>query len=134
MNEAQKIVTEFLEGFNLEVTSGNVMYLFDNGYDLDFTTEAEFVSWRERDTNPLYKVYRDEVQDKYDTVNNSLTRVELEGGGEGEGEYCYGVIKIGDTYLKAEWSYYSYNGCEYDSIFDTLKVVTPKQKTITVYE
>ena len=56
------------------------------------------------------------------------------GGGEGGGEYCYGVICINGSYYKAEWFYYSYNGCEYDYILDTIKEVTPVEKTITVYE
>lgn len=55
-------------------------------------------------------------------------------GEEGEGEYCYGVIRFQGKYYKAEWSYYSYNGCEYDYIADTVKEVFPKEKTITVYE
>lgn len=60
----------------------------------------------------------------------------LEGnyGGEGEGEYCYGVIRFQGKFYKAEWSYYSYDGCEYDCIADTVKEVAPKEKTIIVYE
>lgn len=49
------------------------------------------------------------------------------------GEYCYGVIRIGDEYYQAEWSYYSYSGCDTDYIEDTIKEVMPQQKTITVY-
>ena len=59
--------------------------------------------------------------------------IESEGGGEGEGEYCYGIIKVGEQYLKAEWSYYSYEGCSFDYIESTIRVVTPSQRTITVY-
>lgn len=60
--------------------------------------------------------------------------MESEGGGEGEGEYCYGVIRLGNKFYKAEWAYYSYNGCEYDYIEDTIKEVKPVEKTITIYE
>lgn len=60
--------------------------------------------------------------------------MESEGGHEGGGEYCYGVIRLGDKYYKAEWAYYSYDGCEYDYIEDTIKEVTPVEKTIIVYE
>jgi len=56
------------------------------------------------------------------------------GGGEGGGEYCYGVIRIKDKYYKAEWQYYSYSGCDYDYIEESVREVKPKQKTITVYE
>ena len=55
-------------------------------------------------------------------------------GNEGEGEYCWGVFKLRDKIYKAEYSYYSYNGDEYSGITNTLKVVTPKEKLITVYE
>lgn len=60
--------------------------------------------------------------------------VTSEGGGEGEGEYCYGIIKFKGKHYKAEWQYYSYNGCEYDDIESSIVEVTPKQKTVTVFE
>ena len=60
--------------------------------------------------------------------------LDFKGGAEGEGEYCYGVFKLKDKIYKAEYSYYSYNGDEYSAITYTLKVVTPKEKLITVYE
>lgn len=60
--------------------------------------------------------------------------MQCEGGGEGEGEYCHSVIRIGNKFFKAEWSYYSYNGCDFDYIESTIKEVFPHEKTITVYE
>ncbi len=60
--------------------------------------------------------------------------IETEGGGEGGAEYCYGVFKLDGKSYKAEWSYYSYEGCNFDEIFDTLKEVKPVEKIITVYE
>ena len=60
--------------------------------------------------------------------------IEGDTGGEGEGEYCYGVFKLQDKIYKAEWSYYSYSGCEYGDIESTLKEVKPVQKTVIVYE
>jgi len=65
---------------------------------------------------------------------NDYERMEYKGGGEGEGEYCYSVIRLGDKFFKAEWSYYSFNGCDYDYIENTVKEVFPKQKTVTIYE
>lgn len=55
-------------------------------------------------------------------------------GGEGSGEYCWGVIRFKGKYYKAEWTYYSYNGCEYDDIISTIREVKPVEKLITVYE
>ena len=135
MNEAQRIVNSLFEKVGIEMNSGNVYYLFNSDSDLEFETTSDYVSWKERETNPInYKIYNDEVGSVYSSVNELVHRIECEGGGEGEGEYCYGVIKIGDVYLKAEWSYYSYNGYEIDYIINTLQVVTTQTKTITVYE
>lgn len=58
-----------------------------------------------------------------------------EHGGEGEGEEYWVVVKFtghsGEVaYLKFDGSYASYVGSEFDSVF----VVHPTQKTITVYE
>jgi hypothetical protein len=103
----------------------------------------ESPAYKTRDSDLEYKTkldaYYREKKDKEDQRKTLLsasgyTHIICEGGGEGEGEYCYGVIKIDNTYLKAEWSYYSHEGCDYDYIINTLKVVTPKTKTITVYE
>lgn len=72
-----------------------------------------------------------------------ITRLESEGnyevvdlkyGCEGGGEYCYGVFRLGDKFIKGEWSYYSYAGSDFDDVESTLRFVTPKTKTITVYE
>lgn len=59
--------------------------------------------------------------------------LEQEGGGEGGSEHCYGVFRLGDKIYRAEYSYYSYNGHEYDYIKDTLEEVEPQTKLITVY-
>jgi len=53
-------------------------------------------------------------------------------GGEGEGEYAYSVFKWKDKVYRFDYSYYSYNGLEFDS--STLYEVEKKQKTVTVYE
>lgn len=62
------------------------------------------------------------------------SRVEGDYGDEGEGESCYGVIRLGDDFFQAEWTYYSYNGCEYDYIEQTVREVVPEQAIITVYK
>ena len=60
--------------------------------------------------------------------------IEQEGGGEGGGEYCYGIFQLNGVFYKAEYSYYSCDGYNYDDIISTLKIVQPKEKMITVYE
>lgn len=54
--------------------------------------------------------------------------------GEGGSEYCEGIFRLGDKHYKVSWSYYSHHGYETDGALDTLKLVTPKEKTIVVYE
>ena len=89
--------------------------------------------------------YRKEVQDYYDKVEKyfddimeevgvKYQHLQQDGGGEGGSEYCYGVFKLNDTIYKAEYSYYSHYGHEYDGITSTLREVKPVSKTITVYE
>lgn len=110
--------------------------------------EAESVlgtKWREL---PWYsresKVAREEFADlrrkvlgrlmeEYKT-QHTYKHLQQEGGGEGGSEYCYGVFEFDGKVYKAEWSYYSHMGCEYDDIVDTLREVKPAKKTITVYE
>lgn len=66
-------------------------------------------------------------RDKYE-------HIEQDGGGEGGAEDCYGVIKFKDKYYKTEWKYYSHNGFDFCGAKYYIREVTPKQKTITVYE
>lgn len=94
-----------------------------NVFDGDETPENSELDWRE-----AAKVFT-KVANKH---NEEV--VEVEGGSEGGGEYCYGVIRVGDKYFKAEWSYYSYNGCEYDYIEESIQEVVPVETTITVYQ
>ena len=57
-----------------------------------------------------------------------------ETGGEGEAEYCYVVFSYEGKIYKAEFSYYSHEGCDYDNFAESIREVTPSQKTVTVYE
>lgn len=76
-----------------------------------------------------YTKNRQDFKDKY-----GYEHLDQEGGGEGGSEYCYGIFRLGDKIYRSDYNYYSYHGYDYDGILDTLKEVTPKQKTITVYE
>ena len=53
-------------------------------------------------------------------------------GGEGEGEHAHLILSVGDKFYKMDFSYYSYNGFEYDGC--ELRLVKPVSKQITVYE
>jgi len=116
--ELQELIDSLVkEGF--EEGSSLIYNLFDG----DEYPEHSELGWRG-------------VGNLFDQTLNGLDceHMESEGGGEGEGEYCYGVIRIKDKYYKAEWQYYSYDGCDYDNIESSIQEVVPKQKTITVYE
>lgn len=69
-----------------------------------------------------------------DCYTQDYEHLEQEGGGEGGSEYCHGVFKLKGKIYKAEYSYYSYDGHDYNGIYDTLKEVKPVEKTIIVYE
>lgn len=64
----------------------------------------------------------------------SYEHVEDQTGGEGEGEYCYGVFKLGEQHFQVEWSYYSHHGWDYDDIEYTFHEVKPVQKLVTMFE
>lgn len=108
------------EGFNRSEDNSLVYQLFDEDSD---SLDHDNLSWRE--AKELFKTLSHEAK---------FERIDGEYGGEGEGEYCYGVIRLGDKYYKAEWSYYSFNGCDWDYICDTVREVFPVEKAITVYE
>lgn len=78
----------------------------------------------------------DKFQDEFEAKLTTEGYKYLDGdtSGEGGGEYCYGVFELKGKTYKAEYAYYSHNGHEYDGIEDTLREVTPVQKTITVWE
>lgn len=83
----------------------------------------------------VFDVEDDEEVDTYELLAASrefafriITHIEQEGGGE----YCYAVIQVGEKFYKIEYSYYSYNGYDYDDT-DVLEVV-PTQRMVTFYE
>lgn len=98
-------------------------------------------------TDSRYVKEGDSVRDEYEVLQGSrltiyftsedgkeveVEHIEQEGGGEGGGEYCYTVLKLGNNFYKVEYNYYSHQG--YDTDCAALYEVTPKQQTITVYE
>lgn len=105
------------DGF--EDTSSTIGNIFSG----DEIPEHETLHWSK--LQAAFKAFTDEFE---------LTNIERDGGGEGGGEYCYGVIKLGEEYYKAEWTYYSYQGEDFDDIESTITQVSPRKKTITVYE
>ena len=76
----------------------------------------------------LYGDTRTYMEDKYE-----YNHLEQEGGGEGNGEYCYGVFSLKGVCYMAEYSYYSYVGHNTDSIVDTLCEVVAEEVVVTVY-
>jgi hypothetical protein len=57
-------------------------------------------------------------------------------GGEGGGSNWFSIKHMEKTnqYFKISGYYQSYSGTDFDSYEDCLREVSPKQKTITVYE
>lgn len=81
----------------------------------------------------VWRLFSDDFWGLSQEVKDLVEAVEGEYGREGGGESCYGVIKYLDKYYKATWSYFSYNGGDYDYIMDTIKEVKPQQELVTVY-
>lgn len=98
-----------------------------------FKTLAEKVE-RKYDAGFLYSVFNGYInQDKVKALNIDYSLEECKGGEEGGGEVCWGVIKLDDKYYRAYWSYYSYNGSEYDWIENTIEEVVPREVTVTQF-
>lgn len=82
-----------------------------------------------------------EYGDELPESNYEVTLVEHYGG-EGSGDKYYDVFTVVDkaddnnlTYFKVEGYYSSYNGTDYpDDIYGSSKLVSPREKIITVYE
>lgn len=62
----------------------------------------------------------------------AMKHIEQDGGGEGGGEHCETVVQAGDKYYKIVYSYYSYDGYNYDDA--DVYEVTPVQRLVTFYE
>lgn len=127
-------------------TRNKLELLIDEIRSLGGVSDTDYIIYRLMDGDDISEAFEgvsflEDVDwpEMHDKVEAFLTQrgyehLDSEGGHEGGGEYCYGVIKLDNEYYRAEWEYYSYNGCEYSGISSTVKQVTPKQKTITVYE
>lgn len=61
-----------------------------------------------------------------------MKHIEQDGGGEGGGEHCETVVQAGYKYYKIVYSYYSYDGYNYEDA-DVYEVV-PVERLVTFYE
>ena len=61
-----------------------------------------------------------------------MKHIEQDGGGEGGGEHCETVVQVGEKYYKVVYSYYSYDGFNYEDA-DVYEVV-PVERLVTFYE
>lgn len=68
----------------------------------------------------------------YFDENPRVEVMQQEGGGEGGAENCFTVLRVDDNYYKVFYNYYSHEGFCYD--YAEVRLVSPKEKTITVYE
>lgn len=59
--------------------------------------------------------------------------VDGDDSGEGQGEYCFAIMEFNNQLYKAEYSYYSYDGHNYENFWDWTPVTAVK-KEITDYE
>lgn len=150
LNMSSKVdLTPFEKALDLGLSYDGRGDLDDLVYGLcedDLSLNDEVVGLKYPDRNgrdwndPSYKEetdhYWEQYQQKEKEILESLggyEHLDQDGGGEGGSEYCYGVFRLGDKTYRAEYSYYSYHGYEYEGILGTLKEVQPQQKTVTVY-
>jgi len=77
--------------------------------------------------------YEGSPQQRWDS-ENGFKIVDEKSNEEGGGEYCYTVFSWRGKYYYGEYTYYSHDGCYYDNFVYSLSEVSPKEKTVTVYE
>lgn len=112
-----------------EKTKADILYMESKGCKLLPDLYERLMSLHRQERDDEYEVYTSTLRKSID-----YQHLEQEGGGEGQGEYCYGVFKLKGVIYKASYSYYSYNGHEYNGICNTLQEVRPVEKTVIVYE
>ena len=61
-----------------------------------------------------------------------MNHLEQDGGGKGGSEHCETVVQAGGKYYKIVYSYYSYDGYNYEDA-DVYEVV-PVERLVTFYE
>jgi len=129
---------ELLDGLGIPYSDlTEVIYKMVSGYFDPTLSGIPYPKLNGRDY--LNSEYRKEVatcmKARKDFLENTLKYKHIiqEGGGEGGSESCYGVFSFRGILYKAEYLYFSHEGCKYYDIVDTLRVVEAKEKTITVY-
>lgn len=92
-----------------------------------------FSSWDKKQEHPsdwnIYDFAHGDLALKEDAP---YEHIEQDGGGEGGAEYCKTIFKWKDEFYKVTYSYASYQGFDFD--YASWYKVSPKEKTITVYE
>lgn len=100
---------------------------FEGSFDFNWD-DYKSLSWEE--THEIYQNKFTEYLSQYDI--GSWEEVDSQGGGEGGGEHFHSVIFFKDhnVYLRADGTYYSYDGI---NGADEFYEVEPQEKTITIY-
>lgn len=98
---------------------GDYSYVVNEIIAIDYSSD-----WKKR-------AYPDEVKWAED---NGFKYIEGDTGGEGSGSYCYVIFSWKGRTYKIEFSYYSYEGNNFDDVEETIKEVKPVEKLITVWE
>lgn len=133
------LVVEMADG-GFDPTPGVVYDLAEKEADEATGVDWKRLNWsdpvRQEKSRQHWNVRREAIEkyrEQYPPTIN-YEHIMQEGGGEGGSEYCEGVFKLDGVYYHVSWSYYSHEGYETGGAFNTMNVVTPKEKTITVYE
>lgn len=135
----------------LEVYEEGISSMLFNMCEGDFSVTLDsfkeyppFPNYSLKESDPeLYKEQYTAYQEVREH-NNKLERaymefigykhLEQEGGDTGGAEGCHGVFSFKGKYYRCHYSYYSYDGHQYDYIEDTIQEVKPVEKVVIVYE
>lgn len=112
-------------------------YLFNNGFnDVHNKMDKEVA----RLLAPHFDGYNNTRCFLGNVLRNMLTSIDVseidsntEYDTDGDSS-CTNVIKLGDTYLKVSWTVTSWDDYDMSGMWKSCRVVTPVEKTVTVYE
>lgn len=139
-NWASEFIVLHIEEF-LQPLSQSMMYVIEffnlkEKYMADQISIDEFREILEEEFQKTYDdsgwgfEFHDALMEGYE--DNGIELLEQDGGGEGGSENCYSVLLVNGVYYRVNYRYYSHIGFETDDA--TVTIVTPREKTIIVYE
>lgn len=97
-----------------------IVYTDDDGEEWEITWNE--IGWED---------YGDDAHLTIDGEKVPFEVIEADSGGEGHGEHCEIIVKVGEQYFRKIGAYFSHYGTDWDGPFEEVEAV---EKMVTVWE